>query len=42
MEGIVEDAQLLFDVGYTLSNESVFPGWKAGSEFKAIREKTNK
>jgi Zn-dependent M28 family amino/carboxypeptidase len=42
MTGIVQDAQLLFDVGYTLSNESGFPGWKAGSEFKAVREKTNK
>ncbi len=40
MSGIVEDAQLLFDVGYALSNESTFPGWKQGSEFKAIREKS--
>ena len=40
LSGIVEDMQLLFDVGYKLSNESTFPGWKAGSEFKAIRDKS--
>lgn len=37
--GMVEDVRLLFDVGNTLANESVFPKWKAGSEFKAVREK---
>jgi len=37
--GMVEDAQLLFDVGHTLSNETTFPAWKQGSEFKAAREK---
>lgn len=40
--GMVEDLRLLFDVGYRLSNESTFPSWKAGSEFKAIREKSMK
>jgi Zn-dependent M28 family amino/carboxypeptidase len=39
-EGIVTDLRLLFDVGYRLSNETTFPGWKTGSEFKAIREKS--
>lgn len=39
MSGIVQDARLLFQVGYRLSNETSFPAWKAGSEFKAIREK---
>ncbi|WP_460638052.1 M28 family metallopeptidase [Larkinella harenae] len=39
ISGILEDMQLLFNVGYRLSNESVFPGWKAGSEFRGIREK---
>jgi Zn-dependent M28 family amino/carboxypeptidase len=38
-EGMVTDLRLLFDVGYRLSNEKTFPGWKTGSEFKAIREK---
>jgi Zn-dependent M28 family amino/carboxypeptidase len=38
-DGIIEDAQLFFRIGYELSNESSFPKWKEGSEFKAIREK---
>ncbi len=37
--GIVDDAKLFFKIGYELSNESTFPNWKEGSEFKAIREK---
>ena len=36
--GMVQDAELLFDVGYTLSNETSFPTWKEGSEFKSTRE----
>ena len=36
--GLVEDAQLLFLVGYELANDNLFPGWKEGSEFKALRE----
>ena len=40
LSGIIEDMQVLFDVGYRLSNESTFPGWKKGSEFKAIRDKS--
>lgn len=40
--GMVEDLRLLFDVGYRLSNETNFPGWKEGSEFKAIRDKSKK
>jgi len=39
-EGMAEVANLLFNVGYKLSNESTFPGWKNGSEFKAVREKS--
>ena len=38
--GMAEVANLLFDVGNKLANESTFPGWKKGSEFKAIREKS--
>ncbi|GLU54110.1 M28 family metallopeptidase [Dyadobacter frigoris] len=40
ISGIIEDMQLLFNVGYSLSNEVTFPGWKKGSEFKAIRDKS--
>lgn len=39
LSGIVEDVRLVFDLGYRLSNEDVYPKWKDGSEFKAIREK---
>ena len=39
VEGVVLDAQVLFDIGYTLATESTFPKWREGSEFKAIREK---
>ena len=40
--GMVEDTRLLYDVGFTLSMESHYPQWKAGSEFMAIREKSLK
>jgi Zn-dependent M28 family amino/carboxypeptidase len=40
ISGIIEDMKLLFSVGYSLSNEAAFPGWKEGSEFKAVREKS--
>jgi Zn-dependent M28 family amino/carboxypeptidase len=36
--GMVEDVRFLFDVGVTLGNESTFPGWKTGSEFKNKRK----
>ena len=38
-DGIIENLQTLFDVGYTLSMEKTFPKWKAGSEFKEVGEK---
>lgn len=37
-EGVKLDMQVMFEIGYTLANESSFPKWKEGSEFKAIRE----
>lgn len=39
VSGMVEDVRLLFDMGYRLSNETTFPRWKTGSEFKATRDK---
>ncbi len=39
-DGMAEVASLLFNVGLKLSNETTFPGWKDGSEFKAVREKS--
>ncbi len=40
LSGIIEDMQLVFEVGKKLSYESTFPGWKKGSEFKSIRDKS--
>jgi len=39
-EGGLQDIQLLFNVGKRLAFESTWPQWKAGSEFKAIRDKS--
>jgi Zn-dependent M28 family amino/carboxypeptidase len=38
LAGAVEDAQLLFQVGYRVSQRRAFPEWKAGTEFKALRD----
>ncbi len=40
LRGAAQDARLLFRVGQKLAAETTFPQWKAGSEFKAIREKS--
>lgn len=36
-DGIVEDAQAIFDVAYRLATSDIRPGWKTGSEFANIR-----
>ncbi|MBI4540503.1 MAG: peptidase M28, partial [Gemmatimonadetes bacterium] len=38
LAGAVEDAQLLFQVGYRVSQRAAFPEWKPGNEFKARRD----
>ncbi len=38
--GMVQTADILYQIGWKLSNETTFPGWKKGSEFKAIRDKS--
>ena len=38
MRGIAQDATLLFKVGHRLANESYWPQWNEGSEFKAKRD----
>lgn len=38
LSGIQFDVQLLFNIGYRLSNETNFPKWYDTSEFKAARE----
>jgi len=38
LSGLAEDAKLLLAVGYRVANADVYPEWKDGNEFKAIRE----
>ena len=38
LSGAVEDAQLLFMVGYRVANTERLPEWKPGNEFKARRD----
>jgi Zn-dependent M28 family amino/carboxypeptidase len=38
LAGAVEDAQLMFAVGYQVANAGRFPEWKPGNEFRATRE----
>ncbi|HEX8023814.1 M28 family metallopeptidase [Mucilaginibacter sp.] len=40
--GMAQIANILYEVGTKLSNETTFPGWKKGSEFKAVRDKSMK
>ena len=40
LDGAIEDLKLLFQVGKKLAFTTKWPGWKEGSEFKAIREKS--
>ncbi|TFF35158.1 M28 family metallopeptidase [Mucilaginibacter psychrotolerans] len=38
--GMAQTAGLMYQIGLKLGNETTFPGWKTGSEFKAIRDKS--
>jgi len=38
LTGAVDDMRLLFEVGYRLANETGFPNWREGNEFKALRD----
>lgn len=40
LEGGLADLQLVFAVGKRLASETVWPQWKEGSEFKAVREQS--
>ena len=42
LEGVVQDAKLLYQVGLNLANSTEWPGWNEGSEFKTIREESRK
>ncbi len=39
LSGMVEDLQLLFQVGLRLGNEDTFPNWKEDTEFRAKRDR---
>jgi Zn-dependent M28 family amino/carboxypeptidase len=38
MDGMVEDAQLFFNVGTELANSQDWPNWYEGNEFRALRD----
>lgn len=40
MEGALQDLGLIYAVGQRIASTEKWPGWKTGSEFKAIREKS--
>ena len=38
LRGAIDDIRLYFAVGYRIANESTFPNWREGTEFKAKRD----
>lgn len=40
LSGATEDARALFEVGYRVLTSPVWPSWKSGTEFKALRDST--
>ena len=38
LSGAVQDARLLFEVGYRVANGQDYPEWLPGGEFKAVRD----
>jgi Zn-dependent M28 family amino/carboxypeptidase len=40
LEGVAQDGELMYALGAKLANSTTWPEWKAGSEFKAERDKT--
>ena len=40
LSGMAQDLAIAFDLGQQLANSREWPEWKAGSEFKATRDKT--
>jgi hypothetical protein len=38
LSGAAEDLKLLLAVGYRVAQADKYPEWKAGNEFKAVRE----
>lgn len=42
LEGVAQDAKLLYKVGLNLASSTVWPQWNEGSEFRKIREESRK
>ena len=40
LDGAVQDIELFYRIGNDLAHSTRWPGWKAGSEFKAIRDRS--
>jgi Zn-dependent M28 family amino/carboxypeptidase len=40
LRGAAQDVDLIYEIGRDLANSHRWPDWNAGSEFKAVREKT--
>jgi len=40
LSGVVQDLAIVYDLGRELANSREWPAWKAGSDFKAVRDKT--
>jgi Zn-dependent M28 family amino/carboxypeptidase len=38
LSGAAEDSRLLYLVGWRVANDSIWPAWKPGTEFKAKRD----
>jgi hypothetical protein len=38
VSGTLQDLALYYEVGLAISNESSWPNWRSGSEFRAIRD----
>jgi len=41
LDGALEDMQLVYNIGQRLANSREWPAWKAGSEFKTIRDQSS-
>jgi len=40
VSGTLQDIELYYDVGLAVANESGWPNWREGSEFRAIRDQS--
>ena len=40
LSGAAQDMDLFFTMGYRIANATKFPAWRAGNEFRGIREKS--